>query len=75
MKKAKCEDAPRILGYVEKLVEKFGSDGYAVSNSVSFIYLSIYLSIKRRVDLHAVYSFLISLINKYFRQCGFSSCQ
>ena len=34
-KKLYEEDAPKFLGYVEKLVESFGKDGYAVSNSLS----------------------------------------
>ena len=29
------EDSPKYLGYIEKLVEAFGRDGYSVGNSVS----------------------------------------
>ena len=35
MKKLNEEDGPRYLGYIEKLIESSGKDGYAVSNSLS----------------------------------------
>ena len=35
MKKVETEDSPKYLGYIEKLVEAFGRDGYAVGDTVS----------------------------------------